>query len=324
MKAIDLFAGAGGFTLAAERVGIDVIFAANHWPKAVEVHAANHPRTQHSLEELCEFDYSTLDAFDLLLAGPACQPASRAGQVGRANSQKVRDDHMQMRATLWAVVDCLRICRPKFAVIENIPEIAKREDVNEWLADLALLGYSVTEQLLCASRFGVAQRRVRMFYIAVHEGPFICVSNPDVPEIGVETFFDASAGGWVPFAKMRATKSERGEPTARERAEYANEKLGGALGWGAHVSHRGAWGRLMSEPATTLTTKAGQLWWVRDGQYRQWTDNERKQATGFPTSYDMCGATKAEVAKLLGNAVPPDMAAHVIRAATQQRQAVAA
>ena len=95
-------------------------------------------------------------------------------------------------------------------------------------------------------------------------------------------------------------------------------KLAGALGWGAHVSHRGAWGRPVSEPVTTLTTKAGQLWWVRDGMYRLWTTGERLGAMGMPTSYDLCGATQSDTAKLLGNAVPPDMAAGVIRAALAQ------
>ena len=34
MKAIDLFAGAGGFTTGAELAGARVIWAANHWRAA--------------------------------------------------------------------------------------------------------------------------------------------------------------------------------------------------------------------------------------------------------------------------------------------------
>lgn len=45
MKAIDLFAGWGGFTLGAEQAGATVVWAGNHWPLAVEAHAQNHPRT---------------------------------------------------------------------------------------------------------------------------------------------------------------------------------------------------------------------------------------------------------------------------------------
>ena len=50
-RAVDLFAGWGGFTEGAERVpGVDVLWAANHWPLAVEAHALNHPGTAHSCQ----------------------------------------------------------------------------------------------------------------------------------------------------------------------------------------------------------------------------------------------------------------------------------
>lgn len=35
MRAVDLFAGWGGFTCAAEQAGVSVVWAANHWPLAV-------------------------------------------------------------------------------------------------------------------------------------------------------------------------------------------------------------------------------------------------------------------------------------------------
>lgn len=47
MRAIDLFAGAGGFSTGAQMAGVEVVWAANHWPVAVETHAANHPETAH-------------------------------------------------------------------------------------------------------------------------------------------------------------------------------------------------------------------------------------------------------------------------------------
>lgn len=35
MKAIDLFAGLGGWSAGAKMAGVDVLWAANHWPEAV-------------------------------------------------------------------------------------------------------------------------------------------------------------------------------------------------------------------------------------------------------------------------------------------------
>ncbi|HWG67484.1 MAG TPA: DNA cytosine methyltransferase, partial [Rhodanobacteraceae bacterium] len=45
--AIDLFAGAGGFSTGAVQAGCKVVWAANHWEAAVNAHAANHPNTLH-------------------------------------------------------------------------------------------------------------------------------------------------------------------------------------------------------------------------------------------------------------------------------------
>lgn len=52
MRAIDLFAGAGGFSTGAVMAGIDVVWAANHWGLAVRLHAANHPQTAHACQDL--------------------------------------------------------------------------------------------------------------------------------------------------------------------------------------------------------------------------------------------------------------------------------
>jgi hypothetical protein len=65
--AADLFAGAGGTSVAlkqaCEQLGRKVqLTAVNHWPVAVETHAANHPEAKH----LCE----TLDSVDPRKAVP--------------------------------------------------------------------------------------------------------------------------------------------------------------------------------------------------------------------------------------------------------------
>src|SRR5688572_7699225 len=68
LKAIDLFAGAGGFTAGAERAGARVLWAANHWPAAVACHASNHPHIEHACQDLRQADFTRLPRFDLLLA----------------------------------------------------------------------------------------------------------------------------------------------------------------------------------------------------------------------------------------------------------------
>ena len=47
ITAIDLFAGLGGWSTGARMAGVEVLWAANHWPVAVEWHSANHPGAIH-------------------------------------------------------------------------------------------------------------------------------------------------------------------------------------------------------------------------------------------------------------------------------------
>ena len=65
MKAADLFAGAGGFSIGARLAGVPVVWAANHWPAAVHVHERNHPDTAHACQDLQQADWATVPAHDL-------------------------------------------------------------------------------------------------------------------------------------------------------------------------------------------------------------------------------------------------------------------
>jgi DNA (cytosine-5)-methyltransferase 1 len=72
VKAVDLFAGWGGFTLGARDAGVDVVWAANHWELAVRTHSLNHPETTHVCQDLRQADWTALPDFDVMLASPAC------------------------------------------------------------------------------------------------------------------------------------------------------------------------------------------------------------------------------------------------------------
>ena len=89
ITAIDLFAGLGGWSTGASLAGVDVLWAANHWPDAVEWHSANHPNTIHACQDLHQADWSQVPAHDLLLASPCCQGHSKAR--GKANGNPQHD-----------------------------------------------------------------------------------------------------------------------------------------------------------------------------------------------------------------------------------------
>ncbi|MGH8758958.1 MAG: DNA cytosine methyltransferase, partial [Burkholderiales bacterium] len=93
MKAIDLFAGAGGFSTGAQMAGCKVVWAANHWPTAVDIHAANHPGTMHACQDLRQTDWRDVPAHDILLASPACQGHSRARGKERPHHDAMQWHH---------------------------------------------------------------------------------------------------------------------------------------------------------------------------------------------------------------------------------------
>lgn len=117
MNAIDLFAGAGGFSTDAQMAGCNVIWAANHWREAVDTHASNHPHAAHKCQDLQQADWTQVPTHDLLLASPACQGHSRA-------RGKERPHHDALRSTAWAVVSAAECHRPPVA--RDIIQAVKR------------------------------------------------------------------------------------------------------------------------------------------------------------------------------------------------------
>lgn len=313
MKQVDLFAGLGGFSVGGALAGCELVAAANHWPLAVDVHAANHPDAAHYCQDLRQFDFSQFPDFDLLTAGPACQGHSRAGQVARSKHKSVAKTHDALRMTAWAVIDCLEVCRPKFVIVENVPLFKRWELLDRWLGCMQDLGYATSLQVLTASRWGVPQRRKRLFIVGHRDGSTIQIADPKREEPGLHEVFDPAARGWISISDMRSTQSRNGHKTAREKAEISNARAGGALAWGQHTNF-GAWGRSLDLPAPTITTVPGFLWWTRDGEYRTWTRGELAAAMTFPAGYDYLNANKSDSAKLIGNAVPVKLAKGVIEA----------
>ncbi len=97
MRAIDLFAGIGGFSEGARQANIDVVWAANHWELAVQYHSANHPHTEHVCQDLHQAAWDQCPKHDILLASPACQGHTHA-------RGKEKPHHDAQRSTAWAVV----------------------------------------------------------------------------------------------------------------------------------------------------------------------------------------------------------------------------
>lgn len=299
MRAVDLFAGWGGLTTGAEQAGVQVVWAGNHWPIAVKTHAANHPGAIHVCQDLRQADWSSLPEFDLLCAAPACQGHSNASQPGR------RPYHDAMRATAWAVVDCADATMPAAILVENVPQFRNWRLYPQWRASLEALGYRVEERVLLASKFGVPQRRHRLFVFATRNDRVVKPLSPSESEPGFEPCLESVPESvWKPMSK--ATKGMKAR-VAKGRAKHGDRFLTQQV-----TNHPGV---PLSEPIRTITTAAQHWNLVEGNRYRALTGRELARGMGFPDSYKWDASLSiSDVTRGLGNAVCPPVAAAAVAA----------
>jgi len=303
LRAVDLFAGWGGFSLAAEQAGLRVVLAANPWSLPVEAHQLNHPETAHECQDLRQMDWSSLPEYDVLLASPACQGHSSAGRAARKFSIQANKRHDALRATAWAVVDCAEVTRPRALVVENVPEFRDWDLYDLWTEALRRLGYGLVELVLTASDFGAPQRRRRLFVVGIlgADAPSLELTVRDERPIG--PCIDWDEGDWRPVSRASSAVQRR---IADAQANHGPRCLS------QHVSgHRGI---SLDEPIRTVTTQDG--WVVVDGdRYRPLTVRETARAMGFPEEYIWPeSAGRRDTIRGLGNAVCPPVARELIAA----------
>lgn len=299
MNVIDLFAGAGGFSTGAAMAGANVLWAANHWPTAVQWHAVNHPSTVHACQDLQQADFRDAPAHDVLLASPACQGHSRARGAEKPH-------HDALRSTAWAVVTCAEVHRPSAVVVENVPEFASWALYPAWCAAMHALGYALQPMILDAADHGVPQNRKRLFVVATRSKHPVELTLPKREHAAAASVIDFGVGQWSVIERPGRSPRTLARIAAGRRV-YGDRFLAPYYGSGSGES-----GRSIHRPIGTLTTKA--RWAVIDGdRMRMVMAKEGRALQGFPDGYQL-PANEATAWTLIGNAVAPAVAADVINA----------
>lgn len=299
MRAVDLFAGAGGFSTGARMAGARVLWAANHWPLAVQWHAANHPDTAHACQDLQQADFTAVPDHDILLASPSCQGHSPA-------RGKDKPHHDAQRATAWAVVTACEVKRPPVAIVENVPAMARWVLYPAWCAAMNALGYALAPMVLDAADSGVPQHRLRLFIVATRSRHPLELRLPRRQHRPAAQVIDLGAGRWSPVDKPGRSAATLARIAAGRR-RFGSTFLAPYYGSGS-----GETGRSLDRPIGTLTTKA--RWAVIDGdRMRMVLASEGRELMGFPAGYAL-PANEAQAWGLLGNAVAPQQGCDVIRA----------
>lgn len=297
MKAIDLFAGAGGFSTGAVQAGCEVLWAANHWPAAVEIHKANHPEAQHICQDLHQADWTRVPAHDLLLGSPSCTGHSRS-------RGKDQPHHDAARSTAWAVVSAAECHRPPAVLVENVPEFRQWVLFPAWSAAMAALGYTASPHVVDAADYGTPQNRVRLFIVFTKSKAPLVLPLEKQPHLPARDVLDFEAGRWSLIDRP-----------GRSAKTLARVKAGRAVfGDRFLVAYYGntQGGRSLDRPIGTLTTH--DRYALIDGnRMRMVNKREATAFMGFPDDYILPPDHKSAL-HMLGNAVCPPMARTLITA----------
>ena len=171
-KTIDLFCGAGGFSLGFEMAGFETALAIDKWEHAINTFNYNREHKVGRNIDIQEFDNETLIKFkddnDIIgiIGGPPCQGFSMVGTRNEA------DDRNNLYLQYVRFVE---VVKPKFFVLENVKGLLTlkkgyfKEDIVKRFTDL---GYNVDFKLLKASDFGVPQNRERVFFVGLRKDIF--------------------------------------------------------------------------------------------------------------------------------------------------------
>ena len=189
---IDMFCGAGGFSLGLSRAGFKVIAAIDNNPDAIRTYRLNHPEISDEAViegDAREVDLAKLKGFlgnqklDLLVGGPPCQGFSMMGnrvphKFENGNKKFGADYNFaedERNHLFEAIIRVAEKLEPRYIVIENVPGLGSAEieeksyadHIAAWLQDLK---YQTKVIRLEATNFGIPQKRHRYFIFGVAQG----------------------------------------------------------------------------------------------------------------------------------------------------------
>jgi DNA (cytosine-5)-methyltransferase 1 len=332
---VDAFCGAGGLSLGLSRAGIHVVLGFDHDRVAVETLTANptlvrHPVLQRDLQSMLggrlldELEMSPGE-LDLLAGGPPCQGFSVQRTIG--------GDEDSRNLLVHDYGDLIAEVQPKMFMLENVPGLGGRRGrsvLEQFRTRMAEIGYGTDQRTLDAQDYGVPQRRRRVILIGSRLG-LNRADNPfPWPEpMGTRvTVWDAighlpappadgSLHSDVPnhradrlsalnLERIRAIKGGQG------RTHLPKELLADCHRREADlIGHRNVYGRMSwDDVAPTITARFDSFTRGMFGhpeQDRTVSLREGALLQTFPDDYFFSG-TKVEVARQIGNAVPPKLA----------------
>jgi DNA (cytosine-5)-methyltransferase 1 len=323
-----LFSGAGGLDLGLEASGLSTVACVEIDPWARQTLHKNRPGW--SLPEPADVNEAarTLTLrelglrrgeLDLIVAGPPCQPFSKAAGWSATGLRGMNDPRAAAIFNLMRIVASLR---PRAVLLENVAgffmgRLSALPVLEEGVADINRshrTNYRWSIATLDAADYGVPQRRKRTFAVARRDGKAFHFPVPthdakpitawdalgDLPQ----TAFVPRVGSWVELLPAI--------PEGKNYLHLTNRGDGPELfGWRTRY-----WSFLLKlardQPSWTLPASPGPSTGPFHWDNRPLTIAERLRLQGFPDDWQLCGHVRQQI-KQVGNATPPPMAEAIAR-----------
>lgn len=340
-RLIDLFSGAGGMTLGFTDNrfcgGFKCVLSIDNDKAAMATHkrAFGSPGVTGNIEEWLETS-PEIPAADVVIGGPPCQGFSLL------NKQRTGDE----RRALWEpYLDVVALSGAKLFVMENVPELLKASEFQQITRRAKKMGFDVISDVLLAADYGAPQTRRRAVIIGWMSK---LIGRPSFPD---KTHSDAKNGDSLPtWRTVRDAIADLPDPVGTEIRDCPpplnlhfgrtptklSLKRYRAVPPGGNRFDLQRKAPELTPPCWIRKTSGGtdlfgRLWWDRPsvtirteffkpekGRYlhpekhRPITHREAARLMGFPDDFPFVG-TKVEIARQIGNAVPPPLAAAIAR-----------
>lgn len=330
MNVISLFSGCGGLDLGFEKAGFDIPVANEFDKKIWETFKINHPKTK-----LIEGDVRKITKEDIapyiegevdgIIGGPPCQSWSEAGAL-----RGIDDERGQL---FFDYIRILEDFKPKFFLAENVSGmLADRHSdaVKHILHLFDEAGYDVSLTMVNAKDYGVAQERKRVFYIGFRKDLGIKFTFPEGSTKDDDKKITLRDVIWdLQDTALPAAEKNKRNPAAVNNNEYFTGAYSTIFmsrnrvkSWDEQAFTVQASGRQCQlHPQAPKMVKYGKndcrFVEGKESLYRRMTIREVARVQGFPDDFKFIYEETDMGYKMIGNAVPVNLAKEIAIAIRQ-------
>lgn len=323
MKVISLFSGCGGLDLGFEKAGFEIPIA-NEFDKNIwDTFKINHPKTkliEGDIRNIKEDDFPS--EVDGIIGGPPCQSWSEAGSL-----KGIDDDRGKL---FYDYIRILKNKQPKFFLAENVSGmLANRhsEAVKKILEMFTECGYDVTLTLVNAKDYGVAQERKRVFYIGFRKDLNIKFNFPKGSTEAEDKKITLKDIIWdLKDTAIPAGEKNQHNPKAINNHEYfigsyspifmSRNRVKNWEEQAFTVQASGRQCQLHPQAPKMIKVDKNDFRFVegKENLYRRMTIREVARVQGFPDSFKFIYNNTNVAYRMIGNAVPVNLAYEVATA----------